>query len=130
VRCGDHGLFCTREAFDDVGGYGDVPLMEDVDFVRALHGLGRFVWLSDRLLLSARRHKQVGPYWYTFVCSAVVGLYCLGVGNGPLARLYGRMVPERFSESGDSALGPVEPALFSGFRENVEAPNKTIEGHI
>src|SRR6267378_263699 len=32
MRCGDHGIFCRRKIFMDVGGFPDVPLMEDVEF--------------------------------------------------------------------------------------------------
>ncbi|MFO1446911.1 MAG: TIGR04283 family arsenosugar biosynthesis glycosyltransferase [Opitutaceae bacterium] len=121
VRCGDHGIFCTRSAFDRVGGYRDVPLMEDVEFVRALHRLGRFEWLPERLLLSKRRHEQVGPYRYTFVCSAIVGLYCAGVGSELLAKIYARMVRDRSREA--RILQPVETSLFSKYRDEVQGPN-------
>src|SRR6266498_3323500 len=30
MRCGDHGIFCRRTVFVDIGGFPEVPLMEDV----------------------------------------------------------------------------------------------------
>jgi len=41
MRCGDHGIFCRRTAFVDIGGFAEVPLMEDVEFFRRLRGSGR-----------------------------------------------------------------------------------------
>ena len=95
ARCGDHGIFCTRSAFDRVGGYPQVPLMEDVGLVRRLCRAGGFAWLGDRLMLSKRRHEQVGPYRYTLACCAIVAMYCFGVSPRVLARLYAGMVWDR-----------------------------------
>src|SRR5262249_12692328 len=36
MRCGDHGLFCRRRVLLDIGGFPEVPLMEDVEFFRRL----------------------------------------------------------------------------------------------
>lgn len=124
VRCGDHGIFCTRKAFEAVGGFRDVPIMEDVDFVRALHRIGNFAWLQDRMVVSARRHNQVGPYWYTFVCCAIVALYCVGAKNSFLAKLYQWLVPSRGKYSTQKPLSPVERDLFKEHREIDIGPNK------
>ncbi len=112
ARCGDHGIFCTRLAFDRVGGYPEVPLMEDVGFVRRLCRAGGFAWLGDRLMLSKRRHEQVGPYRYTLACCSIVAMYCLGVSPRLLAQLYAGMVWDR----GMRPLPAVEPSFFTGFR--------------
>ena len=40
MRCGDHGIFCRRSAFTKVGGFPEVPLMEDVEFFRRLRRCG------------------------------------------------------------------------------------------
>lgn len=92
VRCGDHGFFCRREAFDALEGFRDVPIMEDADFYRRLHRCGRVAELSNRLIVSTRRHEQVGPYRYTVACVSVVALYCFGVSKRALARIYHRIV--------------------------------------
>ena len=115
IRCGDHGIFARRAAFDAAGGYPLVPLMEDVELFRALHAHGRLAWLDTRLRISARRHEQVGVYRYTVVCALIVALYCAGARPPALARLYARLVPPREGRRG--GLPPVEDALFPGFRE-------------
>ena len=43
---GDQGLFLSRAVYDQVGGYADIPLMEDVALARALSGDPKFV-LAD-----------------------------------------------------------------------------------
>lgn len=118
VRCGDHGIFVRKDVFEAIGGFSDVPLMEDVQCFRSIACHGRLAWLRQRLLLSARRHQQVGVYRYTFVCAAIVALYCLGFSPHRLARVYSRLIPSR-----DSArcrpLEPVEPEIFAGFRADL-----------
>ena len=118
VRCGDHGIFCTRKSFHAIGGYNNVLLMEDVDLVRGLHTQGAFAWLSQRLILSTRRHDQVGPYWYTFVCASIVALYCMRLPNDLLAQLYSSMVADRSGGKRTKRLEPVEAALFAAFRDS------------
>lgn len=112
IRCGDHGIFVRRDVFQQVGGYPDVPLMEDVELFRAIHSHGRAAWLSERLLLSCRRHVQVGVYRYTVVCAVIVALYCFGVTPRFLFRLYSLLVPSRQFRP----LRPVEDQLFADFR--------------
>ena len=48
MRCGDHGMFCRRTAFREVGGFPDVPLMEDVEFFRRLRCWGPIVHSKPR----------------------------------------------------------------------------------
>jgi rSAM/selenodomain-associated transferase 2 len=116
VRCGDHGIFARRSVFEQLGGYPDVPLMEDVKLFRALHTRGEIAWLDERLLLSYRRHEQVGVYRYTFVCGFIVLLYCLGIAPVRLTKIYEWLVPSRHSGRHYRALEPVEGALFAEFR--------------
>lgn len=118
VRCGDHGLFARRSAFDAVDGYPDVPIMEDVEFFRAIQRLGRVVWLPSRLIISYRRHKQIGIYRYTFICALIVALYCFGAKPDFLSRLYVSLVPLRNDPDRVPVLAPVEEEIFSKFRNN------------
>jgi hypothetical protein len=119
VRCGDHGIFVRRSVFNEVGGYPDVPLMEDVKLFRAIQSKGRVAWLPDRLLLSSRRHEQVGVYRYTFICAAMIALYCLGVSSHRLSRTYEWLIPSRQSRR-HRPLMPVEDAIFADFRGGLD----------
>ncbi|MEL6958693.1 MAG: TIGR04283 family arsenosugar biosynthesis glycosyltransferase [Pseudomonadota bacterium] len=55
---GDQGLLVPRRLYDRVGGYPDVPLMEDVALVRALRG--HLVALDAAAVTSAARYRRQG----------------------------------------------------------------------
>jgi rSAM/selenodomain-associated transferase 2 len=57
---GDQALFVRREVFAELGGYSDVPIMEDVDLVRRLRARGRLFRASERAVTSARRWEEDG----------------------------------------------------------------------
>lgn len=117
VRCGDHGIFIRRQAFQEIGGYRDVPIMEDVELFRAMRRHGRIAWLKERLTLSSRRHLQVGVYRYTFVCAVIIALYCVRLSHRSLSVLYSWLVPGRANDGGL----PVENTLFGEFRAEYDA---------
>lgn len=58
---GDRAIFVRSRVFDDVGGYPDIPLFEDLELVRKLHERGGFVFLDTPVTTSARRFLRVGP---------------------------------------------------------------------
>jgi len=57
---GDQALFLRREAFARIGGYSDVPIMEDVDLVVRLRETGRMCVASEEAVTSARRWEEDG----------------------------------------------------------------------
>ena len=52
---GDQALFATRDAYEASGGFGDLPLFEDVTFVRAVRRVARFRLLALAARTSSRR---------------------------------------------------------------------------
>ena len=90
MRCGDHGIFCRRTAFVDVGGFPTVPLMEDVEFFRRLHRYGRVVHSEKRIVVSPRRYEVIGPARLTFAYGFIATLYIFGVSSSMLASIYER----------------------------------------
>jgi hypothetical protein len=90
MRCGDHGIFCRRTAFLEIGGFPKVPLMEDVEFFYQLRRHGRVVHSTQRIAASARRYQAVGPARLTFAYGFIASLYLLGVPLSLLARIYHR----------------------------------------
>ena len=91
VRCGDHGIFCRRTAFLDIGGFPDVPLMEDVEFFRRLHRRGRVQYSEQRIRVSPRRYESVGRVRLTLAYGLIATLYVFGVPLSILERIYKRM---------------------------------------
>ena len=90
MRCGDHGIFCRRTAFLDVGGFPEVPLMEDVEFFRLLRRRGRVIWSQKRILASPRRYEIIGSVRLTLAYGLIAALYVFGIPLKKLASIYKR----------------------------------------
>jgi cellulose synthase/poly-beta-1,6-N-acetylglucosamine synthase-like glycosyltransferase len=60
-RTGDQAIFLRAETFRELGGYRDMPLMEDVELSRAMRKKGRAVLLPHRVGTSGRRWEAWGP---------------------------------------------------------------------
>ncbi len=89
---GDHGIFCRRETFAQVGGYPDVPLMEDAGLYRRLRRRGRMRQLAPAVTVSPRRYERLGPWRTTLIYLLILALYVLGVRPSALAVVYRRLV--------------------------------------
>jgi rSAM/selenodomain-associated transferase 2 len=90
IRCGDHGIFCRRTAFLDIGGFPEVPIMEDVEFFRRLHRCGHVRHSEQRIVVSPRRYESVGRVRLTLAYGIIATLYIFGVPLPVLARIYKR----------------------------------------
>jgi len=90
MRCGDHGIFCRRTVFVDVGGFPEVPLMEDVEFFRRVQGRGRVISSHKRIMVSPRRYETIGPVRLTLAYGLIAALYVLGIPLKKLAVIYKR----------------------------------------
>jgi rSAM/selenodomain-associated transferase 2 len=60
-RTGDQAIFLRAETFRELGGYREIPLMEDVELSRAMRATGRTVLLPNRVGTSGRRWEEWGP---------------------------------------------------------------------
>jgi rSAM/selenodomain-associated transferase 2 len=87
---GDHGIFCRREAFRQVGGYPEVPILEDAEIYRRLRGEGRMVQLREEVISDPRAFEAHGRYRTTAVYFSILALYVLGVPIRVLNRIYRR----------------------------------------
>jgi rSAM/selenodomain-associated transferase 2 len=90
LRYGDHGFFCRRDVFSQVGGFPEIALMEDVEFYRNLRRRGRVVVLDERLVSNTRRYEQVGPLRLSIAYGLISLLYAFGLPTSFLARIYQR----------------------------------------
>ena len=82
---GDQALFLPRERFERLGGYADLPIMEDVDLVRRALRHGRLFSASAPALTSARKWEQDGWVRRTLKHLRLITLYFLGVTPERLA---------------------------------------------
>jgi len=82
---GDQGLFLRRRTFDAIGGFPDLPVMEDWEIVARLHRRGRVVVLEAPAVTSAKSFVDNGLVRSTLVNAAVIAGYRLGVDPARLA---------------------------------------------
>ena len=88
VATGDQAIFVRREAFEAVGGFPDIPLMEDIALSRALNRLSPPACLRERARTSARRWERRGVLRTVFLMWRLRLAYALGADPRHLARLY------------------------------------------
>jgi rSAM/selenodomain-associated transferase 2 len=91
IACGDHGLFVRRAVFERIGGYPDVPILEDVELYRRARRLGRMRQIRPSLRTSPRRWERNGPWRTTAIYGIILALYTLGVPIERLDPLYRRL---------------------------------------
>jgi rSAM/selenodomain-associated transferase 2 len=82
---GDQGLLVRRELFETVGGFPDVPLLEDVAALRALRRLASVHTLPAAILTSGRRYRRDGVVRTWLRHTAIILMYHLGVPPHRLA---------------------------------------------
>ena len=89
IATGDQGIFVTRKAFDAVGGYAEIPLMEDIDLSKRLGSLSRPLCLkSPKLITSSRRWEEKGLVRTILLMWRLRMAYALGADPSRLAREY------------------------------------------
>jgi len=87
---GDQSIFVRSSVFERMGGFADIPLMEDLEFSRRLRRLGNAVLLDPPLWSSPRRFRRQGNWRTTLLNVVFIGLFYFGVDPGTLHRWYYR----------------------------------------
>lgn len=88
IATGDQAMFVRRNTFAAVGGFPELPLMEDIALSRRLKGLGRPLCLSQRVITSGRRWEQRGILRTIVLMWRLRAGFWFGVDPGRLARAY------------------------------------------
>lgn len=88
IATGDQGIFARREVFEQLGGFEDIPLMEDIAFCRALKRAGAIACLRSRVVTSARRWEADGVWRTIFRMWTLKAGYLAGVSPARLKRFY------------------------------------------
>ena len=89
IATGDQAVFVARQAFVDVGGFPDVPLMEDIIVSRRLRQISPPLCLSARVITSGRRWDERGPLRTILLMWRLRAAHFLGADPHELARAYG-----------------------------------------
>jgi rSAM/selenodomain-associated transferase 2 len=88
IATGDQALYVTRSLFRAVGGFSEIPLMEDIEMSRRLKCHSAPACLSSRVLTSSRRWEQGGVFRTVLLMWSLRAAYALGVDPVRLARWY------------------------------------------
>jgi rSAM/selenodomain-associated transferase 2 len=92
---GDQAIWCSRAAYNDLGGFSPWPLFEDVDFVDRLKRRGRFVVLPQKVTISARRWLTLGVGRTNLLMIVLWCGYRLGVPPTTLKRWFRDVRPKK-----------------------------------
>ena len=87
---GDQSIFVRRSVFETLGGYGDMPLMEDVEFSCRMRRYAPIALLGPGIRSSARKHIQQGSWRTTGTNALFLLLYVCGVSPFRLHAWYYR----------------------------------------
>ena len=88
IATGDQAIFVRRDAFQLLGGYAPIELMEDIDLCARLKWLGRPARLASPVVTSARRWEARGVLRTIVLMWCLRAMFALGVSPQRLARWY------------------------------------------
>lgn len=84
---GDQGLLISRKLYDEVGGYEDIPLFEDVAIVRAI-GRNRLARIGTPITTSADKYERAGYFRRGWSNLKLLRRYFKGESPDTLAKAY------------------------------------------
>jgi rSAM/selenodomain-associated transferase 2 len=110
ICTGDQAIFVRRARFERLGGYPEIPLMEDIELTRRLKRAGRLAPLGLRVTTSARRWERDGVARTIILMWTLRFLHLCGVDPARLGRWYygappGNEPDGRVSSGGASRRG-------------------------
>ena len=88
IPYGDQGLFLRTSTFEQLGGFPEMPIMDDLEMVRRLARRGRIVVLPNVAVTSGRRWRRMGVWRTMCINQFCIAGYWLGVPLETLARWY------------------------------------------
>lgn len=89
VPFGDQAIFVRREYFEKIGGYRDIPIMEDVELMRRIRKQGDTIRIIPlKVRTSVRRYEQEGILFSTFRNWLLQISYSLGIPPERLVKWY------------------------------------------
>ena len=96
IPYGDQAIFVRRDYFNKMGGYKDIPLMEDAELMRRMKRSGEKILIfRDRVMTSPRRWEEEGLIYCILRNWTLQILYFLGVSPHKLVKYYKSDHPKR-----------------------------------
>lgn len=88
IATGDQAMFVRRSTFDALGGFADIPLMEDVEFSGRLKLASRPYCVSDPVVTDSRRWQRQGAWRTILLMWQLRWRYWRGESPDELAKVY------------------------------------------
>jgi len=88
ICTGDQAMFVRRDVFEALGGFREIPLMEDVEFSRRLRLVSRPWCIADPVVTDSRRWEQNGPWRTILLMWRLRWRYWRGESPESLAKAY------------------------------------------
>jgi len=85
---GDQALFLSRARFEQVGGFPELPILEDWQFIQTLKSWGKIAIVPLPVITSARRWQRLGIWRTTMINQGVLIANFFGVDRDRIARWY------------------------------------------
>ena len=85
---GDQALFISKQAFIKAGGFADLPIMEDFEFIQRVKKLGRIAIAPAAVTTSGRRWQKLGVWQTTLINQLMIAGYYLGISPAKLSKFY------------------------------------------
>lgn len=87
---GDQGFFITKDNFKRLGGFADLPIMEDFDFIQKAKSNGKIVIADAAVMTSSRRWQRLGVLKTTIINQVIIIGYYLKISPDKLRNFYHR----------------------------------------
>lgn len=88
IATGDQGIFLLRHTFEELGGFEQIPLMEDISICKKLKRLSRPACIKEKLVTSSRRWEEHGIFQTILLVWRLRIAFFFGVSPASLAAKY------------------------------------------
>lgn len=85
---GDQAIFLRADRFRTLGGFAEIPIMEDVDLIRRLRRQGRIAIAPVPVITSSRRWQKNGIWRTSLINQIILAGYFAGIPADRLAHWY------------------------------------------
>lgn len=85
---GDQAIFLTKQVFMEIGGFSDLPIMEDFELIQKLKRQGKIAIAPATVTTSGRRWQKLGVGKTTLINQLMIMGYYLGISPTKLSNFY------------------------------------------